>query len=107
MPAHFKLKLNVSVYMGFSGDSVVKNLPVNAGDVGFDPWVGKIPWRRKWQYSQYSCHGQRSLMGYSIWGRKRVGQQLNNNNLFICQKIAVSWTEVFCKSYHHSLSTHS
>ena len=33
-------------------------------------------------------------MGYSIWGRKRVGQQLNNNNLFICQKIAVSWTEV-------------
>ena len=23
--------------------SVVKNLPANAGDVGFDPWVGKIP----------------------------------------------------------------
>ena len=22
---------------------------------GFDPWVGKIPWRRKWQASQYSC----------------------------------------------------
>ena len=29
---------------------VVKNLPPNAGDVrhGFDPWVRKIPWRRKW-----------------------------------------------------------
>ena len=29
---------------------VVKNLPANAGDVrhGFDPWVRKIPWRRKW-----------------------------------------------------------
>ena len=30
----------------------VKNLPANAGDVkrhGFDPWVGKIPWRRAWQ----------------------------------------------------------
>ena len=28
---------------------VVKNLPANAGDMrcGFDPWVGKIPWRRK------------------------------------------------------------
>ena len=27
---------------------VVKNLPANAGDVrlGFDPWIGKIPWRR-------------------------------------------------------------
>ena len=31
---------------------VVKNPPANAGDVkrhGFDLWVGKIPWRRKWQ----------------------------------------------------------
>ena len=29
---------------------VVKNPPANARDVrdrGFDPWVGKIPWRRK------------------------------------------------------------
>ena len=31
---------------------VVKNLPVNAGGGkrhGFDPWVGKILWRRAWQ----------------------------------------------------------
>ena len=29
---------------------VVKNLPANTGDRHrFDPWVGKIPWRRKWQ----------------------------------------------------------
>ena len=30
---------------------VVKNLPADAGDMscGFDPWVKKIPWRRKWQ----------------------------------------------------------
>jgi len=30
---------------------VVKNLPTNADleRCGFDPWVGKIPWRRKWQ----------------------------------------------------------
>ena len=30
---------------------VVKNLPANAGGMrqGFDPWVGKTPWRRKWQ----------------------------------------------------------
>ena len=31
----------------------VKSLPDNAGDAGgkgsFNPWVGKIPWRRKWQ----------------------------------------------------------
>ena len=32
---------------------MVKNLSVNAGAIhktpGFHPWVGKIPWRRKWQ----------------------------------------------------------
>ena len=43
----------------------------------FDPRLGKIPWRRKWQPSPVflpgaSC-GQRSLMGYSPWGDKRVG----------------------------------
>ena len=29
----------------------VKNPPANAGDMrlAFDPWVGKIPWRREWQ----------------------------------------------------------
>ena len=34
---------------------------------GFNPWVTKIPWRRKQQPLQYSClgksHGQRSLAG--------------------------------------------
>ena len=33
----------------FHGGSVVKNLSVNARDVEFNPWVRKIPWRRKWQ----------------------------------------------------------
>ena len=27
---------------------MVKNLPAMQ-ETGFDPWVGKIPWRRKWQ----------------------------------------------------------
>ena len=72
---------------------MVKNLPVRCG---FDPWVGKILWRRKQQptpvflpavevrvlttgqpgkspvfLSGKSC-GQRSLVGYSPWGCKRV-----------------------------------
>ena len=41
---------------------------------GFDPWVGKIPWRRKWQptpvFLPGESHGWRSLVGYSPWGRK-------------------------------------
>ena len=27
---------------------LVKNLPTMQ-EMGFDPWIGKIPWRRKWQ----------------------------------------------------------
>ena len=41
---------------------------------GFDPWVGKIPWRRKRQptpvFLPGKSHGQRSLVGYCPWGRK-------------------------------------
>ena len=37
----------IKVQYGFPGDAVVKDLPANAGDTGFDPWVGKIPWSRK------------------------------------------------------------
>ena len=41
---------------------------------GFYLWVGKIPWRRKWQptpgFLPGESHGQRSLKGYSPWGRK-------------------------------------
>ena len=42
---------------GFPGDSVVKNLPANAGDRRhrFYTWVRKIPWWRKWQPIQCSC----------------------------------------------------
>ena len=42
--------------------------------LGFDPWIRKIPWRRKWQPTSVflpgKSHGQRSLAGYSSWGRK-------------------------------------
>ena len=37
--------------VGFPGDAEVKKLPANAGDKRhrFDPWLGTIPRRRKWQ----------------------------------------------------------
>ena len=39
---------------------------------GFDSWVKKIPWRRKWLptpvFLPGEFHGQRSLVGYSPWG---------------------------------------
>ena len=43
-------------------------------ETGFDPWIGKIPWRRERQptlvFLPGEFHGQRSLVGYSPWGRK-------------------------------------
>ena len=62
--------------MDFCGGSVVKNPPAKQ----FDPWVGKIPWRRKWTptpvFLPGKSHGQRSLVGYSPWGHKRVRNNL-------------------------------
>ena len=41
-----------------------------------DPWVRKIPWRREWQptavFLPGESHGQRSLVGYSPWGRSQT-----------------------------------
>ena len=45
---------------------------------GFDPWVRKIPWRKKWQLTVFlsgESHEQRSLEGYSPWGHKSRTQQ--------------------------------
>ena len=56
---------------------VVKNSPASAGDardVGLDPWVGKISWRRAWHPTSVflpgESHGQRSLGGYGPYGCK-------------------------------------
>jgi len=43
---------------GFPGGLVVKNLSANAGVAGFDPWVGKIPWGRKWQLTPVFLPGE-------------------------------------------------
>ena len=46
-----------------------------------DPWVGTIPWRRKWQpipvFLPGKSHGQKSLAGYSPWGPKSRTQLRN------------------------------
>ena len=53
---------------------------------GLDPWVRKIPWRKKWQHTPIflpgKSHGQRSLAGYNPSGHKGVGHDLptKNNN---------------------------
>ena len=52
---------------------MVKNLPAMR-ETGFDPWVGKIPWRRDRLptpvFLPGESHGQKSLANYSPWGCK-------------------------------------
>ena len=62
---------------GFPDGSVEKNPPAEARRHrrrGFDPWVRKIPWRRKWQptlvFLPRDSSGQRNLACYSPWGCK-------------------------------------
>ena len=49
---------------------------LQCGRPGFDPWVRKIPWRRKWHPTPEllpgESHGWWSLVGYSPWGRKEL-----------------------------------
>ena len=42
-------------YLGFPGGASGKESACQCKRHGFDPWVGKIPWRRKWPPIQYSC----------------------------------------------------
>ena len=59
---------------GFPGGANGKESSCQSRRHGFDPWVGKIPWRSKWQptpvFLPGKFHGQRSLRGYSPRGPK-------------------------------------
>ena len=63
-------KINTS----FSSGSDGKASCLQCGRPGFNPWIRKIPWRRKWQPTPAllpgKSHGQRSVVDYSSRGRK-------------------------------------
>ena len=69
---------------------------------GFDPWVGRIPWRRKWQpipvFLPGESHGQMSLMGYSPWDRSQTRQ--STHALWYSPNILRIWTRDNCWIYH-------
>ena len=53
-----------------------RSICLQCGRPGFDPWMGKILWRRKWQLTPGPLpgkfHGWRSLVGYGPWGPKEL-----------------------------------
>ena len=62
--------------VGFPDSSAGKESTCNAGDLGSIPGLARSPGGGHGSPLQYSClenpHGQRSLAGYSPWGRKEV-----------------------------------
>ena len=61
----------------------------------FSPWVGKIPWRRKWQPTPVvfsgKSHEQRSLVGYGVSNYMSIGLQRVEHD-YACLLIHVSAT---------------
>ena len=71
---------------------------------GFDPWVGKIPWRRAWQptpvFLPGESHGQRSLVSYKsielwksqIWLRRLSMQaHMSSHRVITYLEDQLSW----------------
>ena len=75
---------------------------------GFDPWVGKIPWRRKWQptpvFLTGKFLGQRKLVGCSPWGWKEsdMSEQLSTPTSWALLKICCHIK--YYRKYENSLS---
>ena len=63
---YWEIYIPPKISWGFPGGSDDKESTCNAGDPRFNPWVGKIPSRRKWQSTPVllpgESHGQRSLV---------------------------------------------
>ena len=75
-PSHFVLENSYRINLGLPWWLSWLRIHLQGGRPGFDPWVGKIPWRRKWQPTLVllprESHRQRSLMGYNPWGYKEL-----------------------------------
>ena len=73
---------------GFPGWPSGKESACQCRRQGFNPWVGKISYRRAWQPTPVFLPGefirQRSLVGYSPWGRKELDTtEIDDYNLVL------------------------
>ena len=85
----FLLILGLSpIQEDFHGSSVGKKICWQCRRPRFNPWVGKILWRRKWQptpvFLSGKSHGQRRLVGLQSMGSQKLDTtwQLNHHHLF-------------------------
>ena len=62
---------------------------------GFDPWAGKILWRREWQptpvFLPGEFNGQRRLAGHNPWGCKESGTTERHSHTNTHTQVVVGW----------------
>ena len=74
---------------------MVKNTPAMQ-ETRFNPWVGKMPWKREWLptpvFLPGEFHGERILAGYSPWGCKEsdTTEQLTLSRVHLVSQLVLS-----------------
>ena len=100
--------------MGFPGDASGKESACQCRKHEFNPWVGKIPWRRKWQpipvFLPGESHGQSSLASHIPQGCKELDTTevtVLMHGRFILRETYSSWTFVTGFFHYHVFNVHS
>ena len=108
-PKYWNFSLSISLSREYSGLIYFLSICQQCGRPGFDPWVGKIPWRRTLQPTPVllpgKSHGERSLVGYSLWVAK--SQKWLSDFTFTFFSSTNIWKRQFCSaegSQHSSWS---
>ena len=101
MPLPWSISKNDALIMSlydFAGDTSGKEPAYQCRRLkrcGFDHWVGKVPWRSKWQptpvFLPGEFHGQSSLVGYSPWGHKDSDTTEATYRMCIHEEQRVPW----------------
>ena len=69
---------------------------------GFDPWVRKIPWRRKWQPTAVFLHGQRSVAA-TAYGVAKSRTRLSTHTPLV--NWASAWPLLVHAGLHQNINT--
>ena len=90
---------NMAGYSPWSCQQLDMTEQLSTAQHRINPWVRKIPWRRKWQSTPVFLPGksqeQRSLVGYSSQGCKRVRHDLATKNNNILEDITTANKTLF------------
>ena len=94
--SNFQINSTVLLTVNCPGGSVIKNSLANTENVGrFYPWVGKIPWRRKWQptpiFFPRKSHRQRSLVALQSMASRRVGHDWVTEHTYTLLTVVILW----------------